>query len=84
MLYQLQKNLGSVYYAAVTNVVKSAKSNIRKLCQRWTNVEKYGIGKYAAENGYAAAARKFKENNFNESTTKGICQTVQGRAENSN
>ena len=58
---------------AVTEAVEScSNTKKRKPYQRWTNEERFKIGKYAAENGPAAAARKFtnKKNPLNESSVR--------------
>ena len=43
--------------------------------QKWTDKQRFQIGKYAAENDLAAAARKFttKQNPLNESTVRRFC-----------
>ena len=43
--------------------------------QKWTDKQRFQIGKYAAESGPKAAARKFttKQNPLNESTVRRFC-----------
>ena len=57
-------------YRAVAEVRKSTKTNKRKHSHQWTEKERYSIGKYAAESGYAAAVRKNKEKSLSESTAR--------------
>ena len=72
--FQKESGLGMVDYRAVTEAVKSSskKSNRKKRYTRWSNKERFTIGKYAAENGHAATAQKFssKEKPLNESTVR--------------
>ena len=51
---QESSGLGAIDYGTVVEAVKYTKSNKRKLYQRWTDNDRYRIGKYAAENGYAS------------------------------
>ena len=66
--------LGVIYYRAFVETVKSAKANKRKYQHRWTGKVRCSIGKHTAENGHAAAARKFKEKSLNESTARGFAK----------
>ena len=67
-----------VDYLAVTEAVgSSSKRKTRKeTYTHWSNKERFTIGKYAAENGHAATARKFlsKEKPLNESTVRRFCK----------
>lgn len=47
-------------YRAIADAVKSIKTNKPKQYHQWTENERYSIGKYAAENGYAVAAKTKK------------------------
>ena len=53
-------------------VASSSNANKRKPYQRWTKEQRFKIGKYAAENGPAAAAKKFtsEKNQLNESIVR--------------
>ena len=57
-------------------VASSSNTNKRKRYQRWTKEQRFKIGKYAAENGPAAAARKFtsEKKKLNESTVRRFCK----------
>ena len=76
--FQKESGLGMVDYRAVTEAVKSSskKSNRKESYTHWSNKERFIIGKYAAENGHAATARKFmsKEKPLNESTVRRFCK----------
>ena len=76
--FQKQSGLGIVDYIAVTEAVEaSSQVKIRKQTYtNWTNKERFVIGKYAAENGHTAAARKFSSKNkpLNESTARRFCK----------
>ena len=56
-----ESGLGMVDYRAVTEAVRSSsrKSNRKESYTHWSNKERFTIGKYTAENGYAVTARKF-------------------------
>ena len=75
--FQKESGLGMVDYRAVTEAVKSSskKSNRKESYTHWSNKERFTIGKYAAENGDAATARKFssKEKTLNDSTVRRFC-----------
>ena len=64
--------LGVIDYKTLVEAVKSIKTNKRKYCHPQTEKEQYGIGKYAAENGYAPATRKLKEKLLNKSPLKDL------------
>jgi len=51
--------LGILDHKAVTNA--TAQSKKKTSYQKWTASEKFEIGKYAAQNGHAAAERKFEK-----------------------
>ena len=76
--FQKESGLGMVDYRAVTEAVKSSskKSNRKESYTHWSNKERFTIGKYAAENGHAATARKFSSNEkpLNESTVRRFCK----------
>ena len=76
--FQKESGLQMVDYRAVTEAVKisSKKSNRKESYTHWLNKERFTIGKYAAENGHAATARKFssKEKPLNESTVRRLCK----------
>ena len=57
-------------------VASSPNTNKRKPYQRWTKEQRFKIGKYAAENGPAAAARKFtsEKKQLNESPVRRFCK----------
>ena len=76
--FQKESGLGIVDCIAVTEAVE-ASSQVKTRKQtytNWTNKERFVIGKYAAENGQTAAARKFSSKNkpLNESTTRRFCK----------
>ena len=56
--------------AAITTEVESIGSKRNSTYTKWSDKDRYLIGKYASENGVAAAVRKFKRKfpNLNEST----------------
>ena len=76
--FQKKSGLGMVDYRAVTETVKSSskKSNRKESYTHWSNKERFTIGKYAAENGHAATARKVlsKEKPLNEITVRRFCK----------
>ena len=69
--------LGTLDFNAVTEAVDAtSKEKVRKKpYANWTNKERFVIGKYSAENGNSAAARKFssKKKPLNESTARRFC-----------
>ena len=75
--FQKESGLGIVDFEAVTEAVTTSTntSNRKKNYNHWTDKERFTIGKYAAENGHAATARKFsrKEKPLNESTVRRFC-----------
>ena len=64
--------LGSLDYSYVSEAVANSSGSKRNSYQKWTDKQRFQIGKYAAENDLAAAARKFttKQNPLNESTVR--------------
>ena len=50
--------LGSLDYSSVSEAVANSSGSKRNY-QKWTDKQRFQIGKYAVENGPAAAARKF-------------------------
>ena len=64
--------LGSLDYSSVSEAVANSSGSKRN-CQKWTDKQRFQIGKYAAENGPAVAARKFttKQNPLKESIFAG-------------
>ena len=63
---------------------KSATSQKRKSYQKWTDEERYDIGKYASIYGHANAVRKFetKQRPLNESTVRRFAKLYQEEIEN--
>ena len=51
---------GETDAAAITTEVGSIGSKRNFTYTKWSNKDRYLIGKYASENGVAAAVRKFK------------------------
>lgn len=76
--FQKESGLGLIDYNAVTKVLSTStkKSNRKESYTNWSDKERFSIGKYAAENGHVATARKFikKEKPFNESTVRRFCK----------
>ena len=64
--------MGSVEYQAAAYAIKSTVKNdpskIRGRYVKFTDVERYEIGKYAAQNGNKANIKRFKSKNVKEST----------------
>ena len=76
--FQKESGLGIADCIAVTEAAE-ASSQVKTRKQtytNWTNKERFVIGKYAAENGQTAAARKFSSKNkpLNESTARRFCK----------
>ena len=67
--------LGSLDYSSVSEAVANLSGLKRNSDQKWTDKQWFQSGKCTAENGPAAAARKFttKENPLNESTVRRFC-----------
>ena len=64
--------MGFVDIAAISQETKSVKKKRNSSYTKWSEKDRYLIGKYAAENGVAAAVRKFKRQfqTLNESTVR--------------
>ena len=64
--------LGSLDYSYVSEAVANSSGSKRNSYQKWHDKQRFQIGEYAAENGPAAAARKFatKQNPLNRSTVR--------------
>ena len=64
--------LRSLDYFSLSEAVANSSGSKRNSYQKWTDKQRSQIGKYAAENGPADAARKFttKQNPLNESTVR--------------
>ena len=62
-------------YSSVSEAVINSSGSKRNSYQKWTDKQRFQIGKYAAENGPAAAARKFRtqQNPLNESNVQRFC-----------
>ena len=70
---QKDSTLGVLDYVATVNAIKTAATiKARNKYQRWSDKDRYHIGKYASENGTAAALRKYKTRyqKLNESTIR--------------
>ena len=67
--------LGSLNYSSVSEAVTNSSGLKRNSYQKWTDKQRFQIGKYAAKNGPAAAARKFttKQNPLNKNTVQRFC-----------
>ena len=63
---------GSPDYFSVSEAVTNSSGSKRNPYQKWSDKQRFQIGKYAAENGPIAATRKFttKQNPLNESTVR--------------
>ena len=68
-------SLGSLGYSSVSEAVTNSSGSKRNPYQKCTDKQRFQIGKYAAENGPIATARKFttKQNPLNESTVRIFC-----------
>ena len=66
---------GSLDYSSVIKAVTNSSFSKRNSYQKWTDKQRFQIGKYAAENGPAAPSRKFttKQKPLNESTVRRFC-----------
>ena len=64
--------LGSLDYFSVGETAANSSGSTKNSYQKWTDKQRFQIGKYAAESGPKAAARKFttKQNPLNESTVR--------------
>ena len=64
------QEIGEIDAAAIMTKVKSFGSKRNSTYTKWSDKDRYLIGKYISENGVAAAGRKFKRKfpNLNEST----------------
>ena len=65
--------------AAITTEVESIGSKSNSTYTKWSDKDRYLIGKYASENEVAAAVREFKIKfpNFNESTVRSFRKKVE-------
>lgn len=79
-----ESGLGVLDFQACLDANKSATSQKRKSYQKWTEVERYEIGKYASIYGHANAVRKFETNarSLNESTVRRFAKLYQEEIEN--
>ena len=61
---------GSLDFSSVSKAVANSSGSKRKSYKKWTDRQRFQIGKYAAENGPAATAKKFttEMSPLNEST----------------
>ena len=55
---------------AIESTVENDPSKIRGRYVKFTDVERYEIGKYAAQNGNKATIKRFKSKNLKESTVR--------------
>ena len=69
---QKLSGLGSLDFSSVSKAVANSSGSKRKSYQKWTDRQRFQIGKYAAENGPAATAKKFttEMSPLNESTVR--------------
>ena len=67
--------LGWLDYSSISEAVANLSGSKRNSYQKWTDKQRLQIGKYTAENGSAAATRKFttKQNSLNKSTIRRFC-----------
>lgn len=65
-------SLGAVDTTSISEEIASTSSRRKSQYQKWSPKDRYSIGKYASENGNAAAMRKYKPDypNLNESTIR--------------
>ncbi|XP_057298835.1 uncharacterized protein LOC130629595 [Hydractinia symbiolongicarpus] len=70
--FQQESSLGSLDYEAVTDATENVKSSGKKSYNRWSEKERFDIGKYVAIHGGAAAITKFqtKDRPLSESTAR--------------
>ena len=68
----MESGLGVMDYRACSEARTNITSNRPKNCRKWSEKERYEIGKYAAIHGSRAAERKFhtKEKPISESNTQ--------------
>ena len=72
------ENIGIVDLSAIENEIEQTKKK-RSNYIKWTDKERYEIGKYASQNGVAAAVRHYKNkyDKLNESTVRGFKSRVE-------
>ena len=75
--------LGVLDHEACMEASKSITSHKKKSYQKWTEKERYEIGKYGSIHGHANAVRKFetKQKPLNESTVRRFAKLYQGEIE---
>ena len=69
--------MGQVYFDQIEeNIQSNSKTNKRGRYKQYSDKDKFIIGRYASENGPAAAVKKFKKDfgNINKSTMCGFCK----------
>ena len=71
--------IGAIDATAISEKVNSIVSKRNSSYTKWSEKDRYSIGKYASENGVAAAVRKFKKTfpNLNESTVRTFRKKVE-------
>ena len=80
---QVELGLGAIDFENAVSAVSNSKSEKRKLYRKWSRKERFVIGKCAAINGPAAAAKNFgsKSRSINESTVRGFCAMYKAELE---
>ena len=58
---QDESGLGTLDFEVAVSAVSNSKSDKRKPYRKWSSQERFRIGKYAAINGPAAAAKKLDQ-----------------------
>ena len=79
-----ESGLGLLDFQACLDANKTATRQKRNSYQKWTEVERYEIGKYASIYGHANAVRKFQTESrpLNESTVRRFSKLYQEEIEN--
>ena len=72
---QDESGLSALDLEVAVSAASNSKSGKRKPYRKWSSQERFTIGKFAAINGPAAAAKKLgsKSQPMNESTERGFC-----------
>ena len=80
---QDELGLGVLDFENAVSAVSNSKSEKRKLYRKWSSKERFTIGKCAAINGPAAAAKIFesKSRSISESTVRGFCAMYKAELE---
>ena len=81
---ETEAGLGAIDIAEIAQENELARRKRRQVYNKWSDEDRYKVGKYASENGAAAAVRKFKGTfkNLNEITVRGFKKRVETELKN--